>query len=89
MSRRRSNKARRYNDGVKFMFPTENFGNYLQADPVFQAGTFSITDVPVVPIPDGSMTVLLLGMGTTALGWVRTKLRWDELPEWQHSQSLF
>ena len=53
-----------------FQLPTANVGGYGQPDPVFQAGTFMVAS----GVPDGSMTVGLLGMALMAMSVIRRKL---------------
>lgn len=57
----------RWDNGTTFALPTTNSGGYPQSDPVFQAGTFAV--------PDGGSTLMLLGLGTLALGWIRRRVR--------------
>ncbi len=62
-------KGGRWNDNSAFAFPNQHtFANspYGQSDPVFQAGTFAV--------PDGGMTVALLGIGLCGLGLIRRRL---------------
>lgn len=58
-------KGGRWDNGNTFQLPTQNSGGYGQGDPVFQAGTFAVA------VPDGGATLMMLGLGVAAIGWVR------------------
>ena len=59
-------KGGRWDVGSTFQLPTQNLGGYGQSDPVFQAGTFAV--------PDGGMTISLLGAAMVGLAMLRRKL---------------
>jgi len=58
----------RWDTGNTFQLPTQNVGGYGQPDPVFQAGTFA------VGVPDGGLTIALLGGALVGLQALRRKL---------------
>ena len=60
----------RWQNGTSLVFPTGNTGGHGQPDPEFQAGTFAVGEPTV---PDGGMTVGLLGMALGGLALVRNR----------------
>ncbi len=66
----------RWNDvNLAFALPTEHVGGYLQSDPVFEAGTFAVSDLTSSAVPDGGSASMLLGFGVMALGFLRRMVK--------------
>ena len=60
----------RWQNGTDLVFPTANTGGHGQPDPEFQAGTFAVSELAV---PDGGMTIGLLGMALAGLAMARNR----------------